>query len=77
LEAYKQFRKDIALGVLLVLISQGICSLFDIGKNDSDSAEKRSGMSVRTDYKTGCQYLESSKGELTPRLKKDGTHLCL
>ena len=77
MEAYKQFRKDIALGVLLVIISQGIYSFFDIGKDDSDSAEKRSDMSVRTDYKTGCQYLESSKGELTPRLQKDGTHLCL
>jgi len=77
LEAYKQFRKDIACGVILLIILQGAYSFFDIGKDDSDSAEERSGMIVRTDYKTGCQYFESSKGELTPRLQKDGTHLCL
>lgn len=77
MEAYKQFKKDLLGGILVLLIIQGAYSFFDIGKDDSDSAEKRSDMSVRTDYKTGCQYLESSKGELTPRLQKDGTHLCL
>lgn len=77
MEAYRQFKKDLLGGIVVLLIIQGAYSFFDIGKDDSDSAEKRSDMSVRTDYKTGCQYLESSKGELTPRLQKDGTHLCL
>ncbi len=77
METYRQFKKDLLGGVLVLLLIQGAYLFFDIGKDDSDSEDKRSDMSVRTDYKTGCQYLESSKGELTPRLQKDGTHLCL
>jgi hypothetical protein len=77
LETYKQFKKDVLIGAMVLLVINAIYCLFDLSKDDSDSNEKRSNMNVRTDYKTGCQYLESSKGELTPRLQKDGTHLCL
>lgn len=45
--------------------------------DDSDlSAAKRSGMRIRIDYLTGCQYLESTKGSFTPRLDKTGFPLC-
>jgi hypothetical protein len=56
----------------------GIVSAFligeftDIGRDDSDTATSRSNMAVRTDALTGCQYLESSKGLLSPRLRGDG-----
>ena len=77
METYKQFKKDVLIAVLVVLLISAIQAIFKIGKDDSDSSEKRSNMSVRTDHKTGCQYLEGSKGDLTPRMQKDGRHLCL
>ena len=77
METYKQFKKDVLIAVLVVITISAIYSLLKLGKDDSDSSEIRSNMSVRTDYKTGCQYLESSKGDLTPRIQKDGRHLCL
>ena len=41
--------------------------------DDSDSATGKSNMEVRTDRKTGVQYLASPDGGLTPRLNADGT----
>lgn len=38
---------------------------------DASPAE-RSGMRLRTDHGTGCQYLESTDGNLTPRLSLSG-----
>lgn len=63
----------LSLAALLVLAG---CSLH-IGptKDDSDSESGYSEMVVRTDYKTGLQYLESTQGGLTPRLNEDGTQM--
>jgi hypothetical protein len=35
----------------------------------------RSGVRPRTDALTGCQYLETSKGGITPRINASGRHL--
>lgn len=43
--------------------------------DDSDSPEGRSGLTPRTDHKTGCQYLESKFGGLTPRVDGNGAHV--
>lgn len=43
-------------------------------KDDTDGY-KRSNMALRTDYGTGCQYLESHTGVLTPRMSADGKHV--
>lgn len=37
---------------------------------------QRSGMNLRIDYGTGCQYLETSRGGITPRLDDRGNHIC-
>lgn len=44
--------------------------------DDSDLPGARSGMSVRTDHLTGCQYLAAPLGGLTPRLEMDGRQVC-
>lgn len=36
---------------------------------------KRSGMLLRTDYGTGCQYLAEPFGGITPRVDADGRHM--
>lgn len=41
-------------------------------KKDSTDGHDRSNMILRTDYGTGCQYLESRTGVLTPRLNTNG-----
>jgi hypothetical protein len=44
----------------------------DIGRDDSDTTTSRSNLAVRTDALTGCQYLESKNGLLSPRLRGAG-----
>jgi len=42
-----------------------------MGRDDSDQQGwfmMRSGLVIKTDYKTGCQFYESKNGILTPRL---------
>lgn len=48
----------------------------DIGRDSTDAPNKRSGMTIRYDAMTGCQYLESSRGGLTPRLDKSVKMIC-
>ena len=45
-------------------------------RDDSDGPNGRSGLAVRTDALTGCQYLEGSRGGVTPRLDRLGKRVC-
>lgn len=45
------------------------------GRDSTDSVG-RSGLGLRTDALTGCEYLISPYGGLTPRLDMDGQHIC-
>lgn len=45
-------------------------------RDSTDTAAERSGMTLRTDALTGCQYLESRTGYLTPRLDSDKMIVC-
>lgn len=40
------------------------------------SKDQRSGLTLRTDYGTGCEYLQGSSGQLTPRLDRAGHQIC-
>ena len=55
----------------------GLINLSSLGRDDSDPDRygDRSGLRVRTDSLTGCQYLESSKGNLIPRLDRTMQHI--
>lgn len=44
--------------------------------DDTDPADGRSGMRLYTDAKTGCQYLAVRQGGMTPRLDRNGHHIC-
>ena len=48
----------------------------DWGRDDTDTADKRSGLAILTDARTGCQYLTTAKGGLTPRQGVDGFQIC-
>lgn len=46
-------------------------------RDDSDMPDGRvSGVSVRTDHLTGCQYLVSPGDGITPRMDRDGKQVC-
>jgi len=60
--------------VLLLCAASWVYNKTDMGKDSTDSPDGRSNMVVRTDHLTGCEYLESSGGGLTPRLNAGGGH---
>lgn len=44
--------------------------------DDTDFKDRRSNLEVRTDARTGCQYLVTQRGGITPRLDQNGKHIC-
>jgi hypothetical protein len=70
--------KWITIIVIAVAVGVAVVDYFRLGFDDTDNLAtgKRSNMALRTDYGTGCQYLESSDGELTPRLDRNGKQFC-
>jgi hypothetical protein len=62
-----------AIGFALLVV---LTLIFSGQRDDSDTADKRSGMKPRRDALTGCEYLETSKGAITPRLGRDGKQVC-
>ena len=63
------------VGILGSSMINMVYSYLPVGRDDSDSeiSTQRSGLTVRTDYTTGVQYLETTRGHLTVRLKVDGS----
>lgn len=75
LQETKEYTKWFVKNLFICWIIIGIINLIyydsKISRDDSDQQEysgKRSGLVIRTDYKTGCQFYESRNGTLTPRL---------
>ena len=44
--------------------------------SNTDGLGYRSGVTLFTDQITGCQYLRTSEGSITPRLNAQGKQLC-
>lgn len=75
METYKQIKKDLLGLVVVMLLLRFAWDVLPVGRDDTDG-ESRSGLIPRTDARTGCQYLESKGGGLTPRLDGNGKHVC-
>jgi hypothetical protein len=74
--------REFAFGTLLLIILIGIGLSFiapTMCRDDTDGDSlRRSGLKLRTDARTGCQYIEGSYGGITPRLDGAGTQMgCL
>lgn len=82
MEVYNQFKKDINqffwIFVVVLLVISVLKDWFNYGYDDTDDYENsvRSGLHLRVDHGTGCQYLETTGGGITPRLDFDGRHIC-
>lgn len=70
--------KWVLIALAVMAIFAAVSSEFGWGFDGTDDLErgKRSSLSLRTDYGTGCQYLETGSGHLTPRLLPDGKQWC-
>lgn len=44
--------------------------------DDSDAPPLRSGLRIKTDHLTGCQYFVTALGSITPRMEGDGKQVC-
>jgi hypothetical protein len=75
METYKQIKKDLIGLCVFILLLKLAWAVLPIGRDDTDG-DARSGLKLRTDARTGCQYLESRGGGLTPRLDRNGRHVC-
>ena len=73
----------IAIGIMFVIVIALVIAVVAIKLNkpkrsDADPPRGSSGLSVYSDYKTGCQYIAvNGFGKLMPRLTRDGKHLCV
>lgn len=66
----------IVLGIATVIVVAVIVMLAAGPRTDAtdDPNGSRSGLRLRRDYGTGCEYLEGTRGGLTPRMTADGRH---
>lgn len=63
-------------GVITITII--IFTIFCLNVDNSDkNFFERNSLTIETDYLTGCQYFESLRGGITPRLDKDGKQVCI
>lgn len=79
-ETFKKNMSHVMLHLAVIVVVTHLI-LWVGGNYDKDSTDAvdgpRSGMVLRTDHQTKCQYLETSGGGLTPRLNDMGEHLSL
>lgn len=73
---FKAIANYFILGCVLFGIISAIVAYLGIGIDDSDLDKyTRSGVKIITDYKYGTQYIETTKGHITPRLDKSGKYV--
>lgn len=75
MELYERIKRDILSLCLFAVVLQAAWLVLPLFRDDTDGA-RRSGLSPRTDARTGCQYLETAGGGITPRLDRDGRQIC-
>ena len=80
MEVYLKFKRDLSNYVLKVLLGgviiYTVVSFIPVGLDSTDNGTDRSGMALHIDNATGCHYLASQHGGMTPRLTPDGEHIC-
>jgi hypothetical protein len=56
-------------------LDAAVFAQWGLGRDATDGKE-RSGLALKTDATTGCQYLVSPWGGITPRLDRLGKQIC-
>jgi len=65
----------ISFGIIIIIMI--LNDDFKRNTTDFPFPDKRSNMELHIDALTGCHYLSSKNGGLTPRLSSNGNHICL
>ena len=78
MNAYEMFKRDLFRLFLAWLFITLAMHYWRIGFDATDDVDagRRSGVALRIDHGTGCQYIEGQGGGITPRLDRDGRHIC-
>lgn len=67
----------LSIAYLAVSAAIALCAYFFFNEKDStDPIDGRSGLEIKVDALTGCQYLTTPNGGLTPRLDVNGKQIC-
>ena len=75
--SYQEFKKDLTWGFFLALVLQSVWYYSNIGRDETDGPGKhRSGLILRVDAGTGCQYLVNPKGGIIARADNTGKQIC-
>lgn len=76
---FQCFTLYFVIGLIVLGILYFTLGYFRVGYDgtDNQASGERSGVELRTDYGTGCQYLETSKGALIPRTNPSGKQICV
>lgn len=75
LDSLKAYTVWIVKGAFLAaIIGFGLSSWLS-PYDDTDPEGSRSGLVLRTDHLTGCQYLTTTQGGITPRLDRNNNHV--
>lgn len=70
-----RWAKPLYIIITIVFGLQIFFTLTPFWKDSTDPEHGRSGLVIKTDNLTGCQYLSGRQG-LTPRLDTDGNQIC-
>ena len=62
--------------LISIVIVVGLWAHHQPPRDNSDPIDGRSNMSVLTDALTGCQYLATQRGGITPRMGADNKQVC-
>lgn len=76
---YTRIKRDIKIAAYVMWAGgaaiYALYSTMPVFKDDTDG-DKRSGMMLSVDAQTGCHYLRTQAGGITPRLNREGRHVC-
>lgn len=76
----KQFFQFLTLCALVAVISAAVHAFnnFIVTRSAPQNTEEYAiNNGTLTDTKTGCQYITTNSGHITPRMHADGTQVCL
>lgn len=76
LKEAKDYTAWLGIMYLCALALRALINLTGYGLDDTDQADgTRSGLHLYTDAATGCQYLGTAQGGITPRQLPNGKHM--
>lgn len=78
-QLYSRVKKDLKIAAYVIfagcMVVNALYATLPAFQDDTDG-DRRSGMMSSVDAQTGCHYLRAPAGGITPRMDKEGRHVC-